>query len=187
MTAPSYPVFLGDHAMGFYMFNQDEKQSWEKIPDGSLFLSFGYRGLSKMWLDRRTLPGISQFVMNHRALFDCLKNPWNGKNIRDVSPALDILSSSTQIPDLGAKILLIYCCLEHLFVPKTVSSDNKKFIVGGMHAIGPHLLPWFDRLYALRCEYAHKGFLLKSPETMALIVESLKNAMTLLVSKLSVS
>ena len=60
---------------------------------------------------------------------------------REVAPAIDILSSATQIPDMGAKILLIYCCLEHLFVPRNVEADNKKYIVGGMNALAPRLLP----------------------------------------------
>jgi hypothetical protein len=100
---------------------------------------------------------------------------------------LDILSSATQIPDLAAKILLVYCCLEHLFVPKNATTENKKYIVGGMNALGPRLLPWFDHLYNLRCAYAHKGFVLRDDETMGLVRDSIKNVMTLLVAKLAVS
>jgi hypothetical protein len=72
------------------------------------------------------------------------------------------LSSATQIPEVGAKILPIYCCLEHLFVPANVRRDNKKYIVGGINALRSDLLPWFDRLYDLRNGYAHKGFVLKT-------------------------
>jgi hypothetical protein len=115
MTGPTYPVFLGDHSMGAMIWDQDEKQSWAKIPDGCLFLSFGYRGLSNMWLDRRTFPGIRKFVTEHKPVLSALENPWRDKCINDIAPTLDVLSSATQIPDLGAKILLIYCCLEHLF------------------------------------------------------------------------
>jgi hypothetical protein len=163
MTAPTFPVYLGEHAQGCYRWDEDKNESWAKIPDGCLFLSFGYRGLSKMWLDRRTFPKIEKFM------------------------ALDILSSATQIPDLGAKILLVYCCLEHLFVPKDANTENKKYIIGGMNALAPHLLTWFNRLYNLRCAYAHKGFVLRDEETMAIITDSMKNVMTLLVAKLSVS
>lgn len=56
-------------------------------------------------------------MFDHNAIFESVTNPWSAKSIDDVAPPLDILSSATQILDLGAKILLIYCCLEHLFVP----------------------------------------------------------------------
>jgi hypothetical protein len=187
MRGPTHPVFLGDRTQGALLWNQDRKQSWEKIPDGCLFLSFGYRGLSDMWLDQRTFPGIREFMLDHKQILENLKNPWNQRSIRDVAPALDILSSATQIPDSGAKILLIYCCLEHLFVPRNAYTENKKYIVGGMNALGPDLLPWFDRLYNLRCAYAHKGFVLSDDETIGLIADSMKNVMKLLVAKLSVS
>jgi hypothetical protein len=99
----------------------------------------------------------------------------------------DILSSATQIPDLGAKILQIYCCLEHLFVPENTGAENKKYMIGGLKALKPQLSPWFDRLYLQRCEYAHQGFVLRTNETLGLITESMNNVMSLLVAKLSVS
>jgi hypothetical protein len=187
MRAPAYPVFLGQYAMGMLRWDEDKKEPWAKIPDGCLFLSFGYRGLSKAWLDTRSFPRIEKFILDHRAIFDALRNPWNRKSISDVAPILDILSSATQMPDLGAKTLLVYCCLEHLFVPKTVRTESKKYIVGGMNGLGPHLLPWFEQLYDLRCAYAHKGFVVRDNKTMALVAGSIKNVMTLLVAKLSVS
>lgn len=186
MVAPTFPVFLGDHSGGAYKWDEDKRESWAKIPDGCLFRSFGYRGLSKAWFDRRTFASLERFFQHHKKIFDCLKNPWDTRNIKDVAPALDILSSATQIPDVGAKILLIYCCLEHLFVPKNAKTDNRKYIVGGMNALAPHLLSWFDQLYDLRCDYAHKGFVLRDDGTMALIMDSIKNVMALLVAKLSV-
>jgi len=124
-------------------------------------------------------------MLDYKVVFKSLINPWSTKSISDVAPALDILSSATQIPDLGAKILLLYCCLEHLFVPKDAFTENKKYIVGGMNALGPHLLPWFNCLYNLRCAYAHKGFVLRDEETMAIVADSVKNVMTLLGAKLS--
>ena len=187
MSAPTYPVFLGTRSQGSLQWSEDKKESWEKIPDGCLFLSFGYRGLSNVWLDKRAYPRIEKFFLEHKGVFSCLKNPWNAKGITDVAPSLDILSSATQIPDLGAKILLIYCCLEHLFAPKNAKTGNTKYIVGGMNALATNLLPWFARLYDLRCAYAHKGFVLKDDKTMAMVSESIQNAMTLLVAKLSVS
>jgi hypothetical protein len=187
MTAPTFPVFLGDHAGGALTWDEDKRESWAKIPDGCLFRSFGWRGLSKSWFDRRTFPGLERFFQNHKRIFECLKNPWGPRNIGDIAPGLDILSSATQIPDVGAKILLIYCCLEHLFVPKNARADNRKYIVGGINALAPGLLGWFDQLYDLRCDYAHKGFVLRDDHTLALIMDSMKNAMTLLLAKLSVS
>ena len=187
MTGPTYPVFVGDHAGGALRWDEDKRESWAKIPDGCLFRSFGWRGLSNAWFDRRNFVRLKGFFQDHKRIFECLTNPWNSRNTRDIAPSLDILSSATQIPDMGAKILLIYCCLEHLFVPKNVKADNTKYIVGAMNALAPSLLRWFDQLYNLRCDYAHKGFVLRDDHTLALTVESLKNAMTLLVAKLSVS
>lgn len=187
MTAPTLPVVLGTHSMGCYSWNEDKKESWAKIPDGCLFLSFGYRGLSKMWLDGRSFPGIKKFIIDHKKICDSLKRPWSAGNMNVIAPALDILSSATQIPDVGTKILLVYCCLEHLFVPKNANTENKKYIIGGMNALGPNLIPRFGSLYDLRCDYAHKGFVLKNDETMTIIANSIRNVMTLLIAKLSVS
>ena len=140
-----------------------------------------------MWLDLRNFSKIKKFMLDHRAIFDHLKNPWNATNTGDVAPTLDILSSATQIPDLGAKILLIYCCLEHLFVPEQAGAENKKYIIGGLKALKPKLAPWFDSLYLQRCEYAHKGFVLRTDATWMLISDSMSNVMSLLAAKLSVS
>jgi hypothetical protein len=178
------PVFLGEHAHGCYGWDEDTKEPWRKTPDGSLFLSFGYRGLQKMWLDVRTYARIEQIFLENKRIFEHFKNPWNERTLRDVMPTLDILSSATQIPDVGAKVLLIYCCLEHLFVPATVRRDNKKYIVGGINALRSDLLPWFERLNDLRNEYAHKGFVLRDAKTRSLTVESMKNVLSLLVAKL---
>jgi len=187
MEPPMYPVFLGMHSHGAYQWNEDKKESWEKLPDGCLFRSFGFRGLSNMWLDHRNFPGIKKFMVDHRSIFDHLQNPWSPTNTNDVAPTLDILSSATQIPDLGAKILLIYCCLEHLFVPEAAGAENSKYIIGGLNALKPQLVSWFHRLYGQRNEYAHKGFVLRTDETFALIADSIKNVMSILVAKLSVS
>jgi hypothetical protein len=187
MTAPTNPVFLGDHSQGGDSWHEDMKEPWAKISDGCLFRSFGYRGLSNMWLDLRSLPGIRKFMLGHKKIFEGLNNPWNPRNINDVAPALEILSSATQIPDVGAKILQVYCCLEHFFVPKNTNGENKKYIIGGMNALAPDLIPWFDQLYKLRCAYAHKGFVQPDANTPELIAASVKNAMTLLVAKLTAS
>jgi hypothetical protein len=182
---PITPVFLGRHTYGVWSWNEDAKTPWEKLPDGCLFLSFGYRGLAKMWLDRRAYHGIEKFMLENKVIFDHLKNPWAPENVEGIAPALEILSTATQVPDLGAKILLIYCCLEHLFVPKGTGADNKKYIIGGIHALRPKLIPWFDRLYKVRCEYAHRGYVLKNDEVRSLVFESAANAVTLLIAKLT--
>jgi hypothetical protein len=187
MKPPRVPVFLGDRAQGMYKWDESENEFWAKIPDGSLFLSFGYRGLSKMWLDRRTWPRIQSFMFDQKEIFDCLKNPWTASSMDDLAPTLDILSSATQTPNFDSKVLLIYCCLEHLFVPRNTRSDNKKYIVGGLNALAPRLLPWFDKLYDLRCSYAHKGFARWDTQTMAFIAESMRNTVAILAAKLSLA
>lgn len=181
---PTYPVLLGTHSHGVFCWEEDKKESWEKVPDGCLFRSFGYRGISKMWLDRRNFGGIEKIFLEDKKILDLLKNPWDKRYLNDVAPTLDILSSATQIPDLGAKVLLIYCCLEHLFVPKKIRTDNKKYIVGGINALRSDLLEWFDRLYKLRCDYAHKGFIQRDETVLRLIMESVRNVLKLLIAKI---
>ena len=187
MSAPTFPVFLGNYSGGASQWHEDQKESWAKVPDGCLIQSFRYRGLSHSCLDMRNFARLEKFFVDHKQIFDCLRNPWDSRNIRDVYPILDILSSATQIPDLGAKILLIHCCLEHLFVPQNVRTENNKYILGGMNALGPQYLKWFENLYNLRCTYAHKGFVLRDDKTMSLIWDSMKNVLMLLIAKLSVS
>jgi hypothetical protein len=184
LIAPLGPGFLEDHSQGAYCWDEDSKVPWLKVPDGCLFLSFGYRGLSKMWLDTRIFESLKLFIKKSQIIFDLLKNPWTAQYRNDVSPSIDILSTVSQIPDLGAKILLTYCCLEHLFVPKEVKNDNKKYIVGGINALRPDLLPWFEDLYKLRCDYAHKGYVLKDPKLRGLVIKSVKNAFSLVIAKL---
>ena len=183
LIPPTYPVFLGTYSTGCACWEEDKKELWEKVPDGCLFRSFGYRGISLMWLDQRTFKGITNFFLEHKEIFDLLKNPWRERYLYDIVPTLDILSSAIQTPDLGAKVLLIYCCLEHLFVPKKIRADNKKYIVGGINALRSDLLEWFNRLYNLRCDYAHKGFIRKDDTILKLIIDSVKNTMELLTAK----
>lgn len=185
MMAPTTSYFLAPGAMGGgYDWDQDTQRPWEKIPDGCLFLSFGYRGLSNLWLDSRTFGAIEKFFTENVVILKKLENPWSDSSINDIEPALDILSSATQMPDLGAKILQIYCCLEHLFVPKHVKKDNVKYIIGAVNALRPEFLEWFNRLYELRCGYAHKGFVLRTEKTRGLVNESMKNTLILLTTKL---
>ena len=140
-----------------------------------------------MWLDRRNCRGIKQFMLDQKSIFEHLKNPWSDRSTKELAPVLDILSSAVQIPDLGAKLLLIYCGLEHLFVPSQAGAENSKYIVGGLKALKPQLTAWFKELYNQRCEYAHKGFVLRTDRTLALIRDSVINVMTLLATKLSIA
>jgi hypothetical protein len=186
-TAPTSPVFLGDHAMGTLCWQEDERVPNEKIPDGTLFLSFGYRGLADMWLDSRSFTGMSNTILETKQLFSKLSNPWQSKCRDDIYPVLDLLSSVTQLPDIGAKLLLLYCSLEHLFVPKDTQRENKAHIVGGINALNPSLIPWFNDLYKMRNAYAHKGFVLKDKQSHGMIVKSLKNILVLLNAKINAS
>jgi hypothetical protein len=124
-------------------------------------------------------------IIENKIIFEYLKKPWGNRVIYDIYPTLDILNSATQLPDLGAKILLLYCSLEHLFVPKNRKKDNEIYIVGGINALRPDLLAWFDRLYKLRCNYAHKGYIQTEENIIALIRDSMKNVLSLLTAKLS--
>ncbi len=187
LVAPIASVLLGDNSSGGFCWDEDKHQPWDKSPDGCLFLSFGYRGMSPYWLDSRTFGQIEKTVIENIGVLNIHHNPWTDVALYDVAPTLDILSSATQMPDLGAKILLLYCCLEHLFVPDRVTSDNKKYIVGGIHAIKPSLIPWFDRLYKLRCAYAHEGYVIRDDETRGLIFESTRNVLALLVARMGAS
>ena len=186
MEPPTYPVFLGRRSRGAFQWQEDKKEPWQKFPDGSLFRSWGFRGLSNMWLDERNFKTVKQFLLDHKCVFNQLSEPWSDASTEEVAPVLDILSSATQIPDLGAKILLIYCCLEHLFVPPDAGAENSKYIIGGLNALKPTLVTWFRDLYALRNEYAHKGFVIRTDRTLALIRDSVQSVMLLLAAKLSV-
>lgn len=184
MMAPTSSVFLGEHSMGTLVWDEDMRKPWEKIPDGCLYRSFGYRGLTKTFLDHRTFGGIEKFFLENMVVFEKLKNPWSKTSVYDIAPSLDILSSAVQIPDLGAKILQIYCCLEHLFVPEKIKKDNVKYIIGAINALNPKLLSWFEKLYEVRCDYAHKGFMQRTDKTLGLVFESIKNILALLTAKL---
>jgi hypothetical protein len=182
---PKGSVWLGSHTEAAYSWTEGAFEPWRKSPDGNLFLSFGYRRLSNMWLDNRTFRRIESFVVDNRKILESMKHPWKENPLRDVIPTLDLLNSVTQMPDEGAKLLLLYCCLEHLFVPPNFTRDNRKYIIGGMNALRPELLKWFDELYKRRCAYAHKGFIVPGEQTRGLMVESVKNVLALITAKLA--
>ena len=138
-----------------------------------------------MWLDNRTFRRIEGFVLDNRQILESMKHPCKEQPLRDVIPTLDLLNTVTQVPDEGAKLLLLYCCLEHLFVPPNFTRDNRKHIIGGMNALRPDLLKWFDELYKRRCAYAHKGFIVPGEQTRGLMVESVKNVLALITAKLA--
>lgn len=182
---PKGSVWLGSHATGFNSWLEGEFEPWRKSPDGNLFVSFGYRRLSNIWLDNRTFQRIEDFIFGNRKILLSLQHPWKNKPLQDVVPTLDLLNTVTQIPDDGAKLLLLYCCLEHLFVPQGYTRDNKKYIIGGLNALRPDLLKWFDELYKRRCAYAHKGFLVPGEKTRGLMMESIRNVLSLVLAKLA--
>jgi hypothetical protein len=178
-------VWLGSRAEAAYSWSEGAFESWRKSPDGNLFVSFGYRRLSNIWLDNRTFQKIEDFILGNRKILESMEHPWKEKPLRDVVPTLDLLNTVTQLPDDGAKLLLLYCCLEHLFVPQGYTRDNKKYIIGGVNALRPDLLKWFDELYNRRCAYAHKGFLVPGEQNRGLMVESINNVLALVVAKLA--
>ena len=182
---PKGSVWLGSRAEAAYSWSEGAFESWRKSPDGNLFVSFGYRRLSNIWLDNRTFQKIEDFILGNRKILESMEHPWKEKPLRDVVPTLDLLNTVTQLPDDGAKLLLLYCCLEHLFVPQGYTRDNKKYIIGGVNALRPDLLKWFDELYNRRCAYAHKGFLVPGEQNRGLMVESINNVLALVVAKLA--
>jgi hypothetical protein len=182
---PKGSVWLGSRAEAGYSWSEGAFESWRKSPDGNLFVSFGYRRLSNIWLDNRTFQKIEDFILGNRKILESMKHPWKEKPSRDVVPTLDLLNTVTQLPDEGVKLLLLYCCLEHLFVPQGYTRDNKKYIIGGLNALRPDLLKWFDELYKGRCDYAHKGFLIPGEQTRGLMMESVNNVLALIMAKLA--
>ena len=185
IQAPIYPVFLGSASKGCFIWDQDRVIPLIKIPDGCLSRSFGNRSITKMWLDIRTFNGIRGFIIENKPILDQLRNPWKRHNLDDVTPTLDILSSATQSTDIGAKILMIYCCLEHLFVPHSVRTGNKSYIVGGIYSLDTRLIEWFEELYIFRCNYAHKGYIKGDDKLLEFIKISISNTLRLLRLKLN--
>lgn len=183
VIAPISPVFMGTWSSWGYARGEDLRDARQKIPDWSLRRSFWYRALCRCWLDDRNFDKISSFFIKYSVMRSESLSPWDEQSIKDVAPILDILSSATQLPDLWAKILLIYCCLEHLFVPHGQKNYQKKYIVWGIKAIDSRLLEWFEKLYDLRCDYAHKWYV-KNEKALPLIFDSIKNIMDLLNIKL---
>lgn len=173
------PVIAGTDTAGEYYWDQHANHPWEKFPDGSLFLSDGYRGISKMWLDKRSFPGIDAFFSEHRSIFYNLNNPWKPDNVHELIPAIELLSTATQMLDLGAKFLLIYSALQHLFH----ANDNAANIAEGIRKLKPELLPWFENFNGARLLYMDKGYMVMDDEAMVLVYESMKNAFDLLAAK----
>jgi hypothetical protein len=185
IQAPNFPVFLGTYSKGIYIWDEDKKELLTKIPDGCLSRSYGNRSITKMWLDIRTFTYIRKFIVDNRPIFESLKNPWNIKVQKDILPTLDIMSSTIYSIDIGAKILLTYCCLEHLFVPLNVKINNKSYIVENINSLDPSLNDWFEELYKYRCDYAHKGYIKGNNKILDFIKISMFNVLILLRKKIS--
>ncbi len=183
VTPPKNPRFLGSEGDSFFHWDEDKKKPWEKIPDGDLWNSYGRRKILKTNF-KNNFSHFSAFFAVNRELISMMRGHWAPFVREEIISVLDILSSVVQIQDLGAKVLLIYCCLEHLFVPNGRDAHNRKYIEGGINALNPALLEWFDRLYVFRCDYAHKGFIQNSEDVLALIFESIENVLELTNLKL---
>lgn len=136
-----------------------------------------------MWMDIRNFRLIQEFVFYNEYIFKSIKNPWNTINQKSITPTLDILNSAISSTDIGAKILLIYCCLEHLFVHKSIKINNKEIIVEGITSLDSQFLSWFDKLYDYRCDYAHKGYIKRDETTIEFIKKSIENIFMLLKLK----
>lgn len=176
------PVFLWKNSRWCFNWKEDEKEPWNKIPDWWLRISFWYKWIQKIRFDERNYANIEMFFLDNVIFFN--QNPWSSVYLNDIAPVLDLLNSSTQVQDLWAKLLLIYCCLEHLFVPKWQIRGNKKSISESIQILDSSLLWWFERIYTLRCSYAHKWFIQKNEETLSLIMESMNNIVKLLRLKI---
>ncbi len=184
LQAPTFPVFLGKASKGIFMWDEDKKEPQIKIPDGCLCRSFGNRSITNMWLDIRNFKLIREFILSNRAIFESLNNPWKQHVLSEIIPTLDILSSSVHSTEIGAKILLIYCCLEHLFVPSDVRTNNRNFIVDGINLLDTGLIDWFEKLYDYRCDYSHKGYIKADKMVIDFIKISMANTLKLLSLKL---
>lgn len=179
------PVFRESWYTGWFDWHENERKPFLRYPDGYLFRSFGNRSVSKTWLDIRNLEWVKNFFLKNKIIFDKLKNPWSEEAIYDIATSIDLLSSSTQSQDLGTKILLLYCSLEHLFVPIGMDSENKRYILWAINALQPSFLPWFQKLYKMRCDYAHKWYILdNSNEVIGFIMDSMEKILDLLTLKL---
>lgn len=187
INAPIWSVFLWTGTSWCYSRNEDKKEPWLRIPDGWMRRSYWFRWTSPLWLDDRNFDKIDTFFKENKVVREYIINPWNDTYLDDISPILDILCSATQIQDVWAKILLLYCSLEHLFVPSWMNRDNKKYIVWWINTLNRNLLPWFDKLYWLRCDYAHKWYIRNHDAIISTIIESFKNIIWLLRSKISIS
>lgn len=183
IMAPTLPVILWSNSRWWLCWHEDKKEPRWRIPDWCLERSFWYRGATKMRIDIRNFSKIKDFFISCKVIFNKLKNPRSQENKLDVYPVLEILSSSTQMSDYWAKVLGIYCCLEHLFVPKNINRDNKKYITGWINALKPWLLDWFEKLHRLRCDYAHKWFIKRDDIVLWFIQESMNNTIFLLKLK----
>lgn len=187
IQAPSFPVFLGTFSKGCFIWDEDKKLPLVKIPDGCLSRSFGNRSITNILLDNRTFLQIKNFIFDNKLIFDLLRNPWNRYAQKDILPTLDILSSVVHSTEIGAKILLIYCCLEHIFVPPNIKINNRNYIIGGIYSLDLDLIKWFNELYEYRCDYSHKGYIRANNKILSFIGLSIANTLRLLRLKLHTS
>ena len=97
---PKGSVWLGSRSIGANSWLEGDFEPWRKSPDGNLFVSFGYRRLSKLWLDTRTFQRLENFMVGNKKTLHSLKNPWKDRPLRDVVPTLDLLNTVMMFPPL---------------------------------------------------------------------------------------
>lgn len=182
LTPPITPTFRNSNSHGGFNWDEDDKKPYKKNPDGSLAMSFNSKSITKSYLDERNFGYFPIFFKENKIIFDNLQQPFQDFNLNFIIPIIDILNSVTQMSDNGAKILQIYCTLEHLFVPEGVSRNNSTYIKSGIYALDEGKKEWFQELYKIRNQYAHKAYVdLENP--INFIRESLINVIHLVKLK----
>ena len=187
---PEWPVFMWWNSYWCFYWEQDKQDPWNKVPDWNIFTSFWFRTLNYSWLDYRIHESMREFFISNQSILQkVVSKTWDNSVIKVIYPVLDLLNSATQITDLWAKLLLIYCSLEHLFVPKWKDKENDKYILWWINALDTSLVPWFIELYGQRNRYAHKGYIINDKENKWLnfIQESMNNVVKLLNYKVTLS
>ena len=163
---------------GCFLWREERKPLVDRHPDGNLFLSFGFRSIARLHLDVRTFPAYLDLFDKHKTLFNVVLKPYTGAYTNDVLPIIHLLSTASQVQDYGGKVLLLMCCLEHMYAKD--GFRGIKSITKQVELFRPDLVSWILELYRLRCEYAHNGYLSGISDLNSFAAESMKNCLELL-------
>lgn len=168
---------------GCFLWHEEKKPLVDRSPDGNLHISFGFRSIAKLHIDNRTYASFLAMFDESKSLTDlALYQPYSEKFTGEVLPVLHLLSTASQAQDWGTKILLIMCCLEHMY---TIGRfEGIQNIIDRMKPSTPKLTAWAEELYRLRCDYAHNGYLSGQTDLHAFVADSMKNCLELLRAKL---